>query len=242
MKTDRNTVDKVHRLYEKDGEPSLRMFGLSCHLPTLTLVGDTKHKMIHLQPFFAALAKALTELYFPIAVIDGATDFGVMRLFGEAHERMQKKLAAVIGVTLRTAVEEEMIPLEPHLSHAYLTQGNKGEWRAAVPVMEKVRSVITGEEPSALLAVGGGPVTLLHMREHARAGVPLYVLLGSGRLPQGFIEAQKEVPDPDYRYSLEEHKYLLSKKLTILDSADSERAIDTIVKSLHPSKQGRTSL
>jgi hypothetical protein len=76
------------------------------------------------------------------------------------------------------------------------------------------------------------------MHEHAQAGVPLYVLLGSGLLPQGFVEAGKEFPDPTYPYSIEEHKHLLSSGLvTILDLVDAHQAIDTLIKSLSRPEQ-----
>jgi hypothetical protein len=233
---DQQKATKIHMLYQEHGEPSLGMFGLDRHIPTLTLVGDTKYKepdMVLLGPFFKKLVEALMRLNFPIAVIDGATDFGVMKLFGNACEQSKKKPAAVIGVTLRAAVEEEKMPLEPHHSHIFLAQGKRGEWAAAVPVMEKIRAVVTGEQPSVLLAVGGGAVTLRHMYEHAQAGVPLYVLLGSGLLPQGFVEAQKSFPDPGYPYSIEEHKHLLSSGLVkLLRLSETHQAIDTLKKGL----------
>ena len=213
------------------------MFDLTCHLPTLTLVGDTKYKepdMVSLQPFFTDLARALTEQDIHVVVIDGATDFGVMRLFNNACEKIGRQPTALVGVTLQVAVEKEEMPLGSHHSHVLLTPGGSKEWAATVPWMQRVRSTVAGgEKPSVLLAVGGGPVTLRHMREHAAAKVPLYVLLGSGLLSQGFVEARKDIPDPTYPFSIDEHKHLLSKSsLTLLDLTNPHRAIDELMKGL----------
>lgn len=226
----------LKRFRLNEGELSLDMFGLDEHVSTLTLVGDTKYtepEMEKLRPFFRSLVTALTQQSFPIVVIDGATNFGVMKLFGEACEEKQPR--ALIGVTLRAAIEEEKMQLAPHHSHILLTPGRRGEWSTEVPFLEKVRSTLAGKKPSALLAVGGGVVTLLEMEQHAQKSVPLYVLLGSGSLPQGFIEAKKEFPDPAYPFSIEKHKSLLSTNLVnLLDLADMYRTVDTLVKSLMP--------
>jgi len=234
------SVPKVHIVNEEE-ELSLDLFGLNCYLPTLTLVGDTKYKepdMELLRPFFIDLAWALTKQDMRVAVIDGATDFGVMRLFNEACEQIGNQPTALIGVTLQTAVEKEEMPLGSHHSHILLTPGGTREWAAVVPWMRQVQSIVTGgKKPSALLAVGGGAITLRHMREHAAAEIPLYVLLGSGLLSQGFVEARKDIPDPMYPFPIDEHKHLLSNSsLTLLDLTSPRQAIDEIMKSLYDTK------
>lgn len=233
---------------DQEEQISLEMFGLRDHIPTLTLVGDTKYKepeMKKLQPFFKQLAEAVTQPELPTAIIDGATNFGVMRLFGEAFgkvwEQRDEEPTPLIGATLRVAIEEDRMPLEPHHSHIFLTPGTHKEWTKAVPWIRRVQIAITGKKPSALLAVGGGLVTLQHMREHAIAGIPLYVLRGSGDLAQGFVEAQKDEDkrDPAYPYAIDQHICLLKDaKVFLLDLANPQEAIDQLKGALYKAESG----
>jgi SLOG in TRPM, prokaryote len=235
-----HVVPKEHVVH-KEEELSLGMFGLKRHLPTLTLVGDTKYNesdMRRLRSFFSALAEALTQQDFPVAVIDGATNFGVMRLFGDVCEEIGKRPEALIGVTLRVAVKDENMQPEPHHSDVILIPGDREEWIAEVPWIQRVQSVVSGGKPSVLLAVGGGLVTLRHMQAHASVGVPLYVLLDDGPLSWGFVQARNGISDPEYRFSIDEHKNLLAtSSVTFLDPANSQGAINKLMERLYKTRQ-----
>jgi hypothetical protein len=61
-------------------------------------------------------------------------------------------------------------------------------------------------------------------------------------LPQGFVEAKKFFPDPSYPYSLDEHKYLLSKggsSVTLLDIDDIHQAVETLMQEIKKQKRER---
>jgi SLOG in TRPM, prokaryote len=199
---------------------TLDTFGMERPLPTLILSGNASRLPDELQqslpPFFDLLAQALVER--PMVVINGGSNRGVIRLLGEAFARNGRRPERYIGVALHPYFERKGTEaFETQHTHLLLTPDP--EWGSEVPYMGQARAVVTGQtlhsaqkKPAVLLLVDGGKVALEDMREHAQAGVPICVLLGSGILPECMAEAQSG-KNEHAGYSLQPHKALLATHL-----------------------------
>jgi SLOG in TRPM, prokaryote len=147
------------------------MFGLTDTHPILLLNGKaskwtTEEHRASLWPFFTELALAITNVdinYGPI-VMTGATRYGIIQMFGEACEHIERYPKALIGITPQYFVDEEQIKLEEHHSHIVLTSGNN--WEEAIPMMKYIRNLIANNKPAVLLAIDGGENTLKEMLAH----------------------------------------------------------------------------
>lgn len=123
--------------------------------------------------------------------VTGATDAGVFTLLGRAAEAAGRPPPAPwIGVAPLDLVrwpggpprpEAETHPLEPHHSHFVLVEGD--EWGDETPAQLAVTAALgAGGAPSAVVIAGGGAIARGEIVGHARAGRPILVLRGSGRL------------------------------------------------------------
>jgi hypothetical protein len=220
-------------LYQGPGEVQRHC---GTNFPTLILSGNAsslgQEQTRAITTFFEHLAAGLGYLAGRYAILDGGTDKGVIHLLGDALERTGTLPERYIGVFPRFYYDKHPDRVEPHHTHIFLTDGEFGE---EVPVMGQIRQAICRPAHTCLLLVDGGRIALLDMAEHARADIPLYVLLGSGILPQGFADAQAGNPHP---YPLESHRALLATGLVrFVSMAHTVRSVVEIVSLL--SGEGR---
>ena len=122
--------------------------------------------------------------------VTGATDAGIFTLLGRAAEAAGKLPAPWIGVAplglvtwpgRSPAGDRELVPLERHHSHFVLVEGD--EWGDETPALLALAGALGGDgAPTAAVIAGGGAVARTEAMGHARAGRPIVVLGGSGRL------------------------------------------------------------
>src|SRR5437588_2802298 len=129
--------------------------------------------------------------------VTGATDAGVFSLLGQAAEALAPRTprAPWIGVAPLGLVtwpghpsSTDAVPLERHHSHFALVEGDK--WGNETRALLALTSAL-GERgaPSAAVIAGGGAMTRREAAGHARAGRPIIVLGGSGRLADELARA-----------------------------------------------------
>lgn len=168
---------------------ALSQLGLNRKRPTLVLVGGaggiSQDDMSRLQRLFveeiAPMAQALG-----LAVIDGGTDAGVMRLMGQARTEIGGTFP-LIGVAASGTVVLPDVPasnpdaasLEPNHSHFVLVPGSN--WGDESPWLSQIANVLSEGCPSLTIAINGGEITLQDVFHSVQAGRPVVTVEGSGR-------------------------------------------------------------
>lgn len=141
-----------------------------------------------------------------LAVIDGGTDAGVMRLMGQSRRKRQATFP-LIGVAPVNLVKypgyenPDGYDLESGHSHFILTPD--GEWGDETDTMVQFTSVLTnkGKMPGVVLVINGGAIVRQEVYRLAvteRLRFPVLVLEGSGRFADTLAQAYKTgVSDDD---------------------------------------------
>jgi hypothetical protein len=111
-------------------------------------------------------------------IVTGGTDAGVIRLVGRASVGRTR----LIGVVPQGAIEASKgdVELEQHHDHVVLATGEA--WGDETPELERIVSAITDGQPMVGILLGGGEVSLREVQGQLRAGHPVIVVAGSGRL------------------------------------------------------------
>lgn len=168
---------------------ALHNLGLSNKLPTLVLVGGasgiSEADMTHLQRLFVEeIAPIAQELR--VAVVDGGTDAGIMRLIGQARTKIGATFP-LIGVAAYGTVilpdapppSSEAAPLESNHTHFVLVPGSN--WGDESPWLARLASVLSEGFPSVTLVINGGEITFQDVSQSLQADRPVIALDGSGR-------------------------------------------------------------
>jgi hypothetical protein len=127
-----------------------------------------------------------------LTVVTGGTDAGIFSLFGQALG--DDRTAPCIGVVPAGRVtwperaspadrgpeDEELVPLEPHHSHFLLVAGD--EWGAETEAMLSLADALGADCASLAVLAGGGAGSRREILGHVRAGRPVIILAGTGRL------------------------------------------------------------
>lgn len=124
-------------------------------------------------------------------VVDGGTDIGVMRLTGRARDGFPLLGVAVEQTVVlpgRTAGPGPAAPLEPHHTHFLLVPGTR--WGQETPWLAETASVVAGAAPSVTLLINGGDIAAEDVGHSVRAGRPVLVLAGTGRLADRIAAAR----------------------------------------------------
>ena len=167
----------------------LPKLGFQNRYPTLVLVGGaggiSEADMCRLQQLFAEfLVPTLQNL--GVAVVDGGTDAGIMRLIGQTRNQINATFP-LIGVAAIGTVQRPNLPpvnpdaalLEPNHSHIVLVPGN--QWGDESPWIAAVANVLSEGCPTLTLVINGGNITWVDLRYSVEAGRPIVALAGSGR-------------------------------------------------------------
>ncbi len=168
---------------------ALSQVGLHHKRPTLVLVGGaggiSQDDMNHLQRLFvqeiAPIAQALG-----LAVIDGGTDAGVMRLMGQARTEIGGTFPLIGVAAVGTVILPDVPPpspeaaaLEPNHSHFVLVPGSN--WGDESSWIAHIASVVSEGCPSLTLVINGGEITLQDVGHSVQVGRAVVTVDGSGR-------------------------------------------------------------
>jgi hypothetical protein len=172
--------------------------------PVLVLVGGAG-RMSH--EHLGQIAEVLARQVVPVlgrlgaAVVDGATDSGVMRMMGEARSAAGADFP-LVGVAAEgtvsafpPATRAKAANIEPHHSHVILVPGNS--WGDESPWLANVAAVLAGTSPSVTLVVNGGEITYHDINRSLERHRPVVVLAGTGRAADAIAAAaDRDGEDP----------------------------------------------
>ena len=130
-----------------------------------------------------------------VTVLSGGTDAGVFAVLGSALGDRDGQAVGVVPDGCVTwpgrAADGDRVALEPHHTRAVLVAGS--EWGDETAMMLGLAATLSATVPAVVIVAGGGEVTRREVLGHARAGRPLVLLRGSGRLADELAAA----PDLD---------------------------------------------
>jgi hypothetical protein len=172
-----------------------------------------------------------------LTVVTGGTDAGIFSLFGQALG--DGRTAPCIGVVPAGRVTwperpspgdrgpeaEELVPLEPHHSHFLLVAGD--EWSAETEAMLSLADALGADCTSLAVLAGGGAGSRREILGHVRAGRPVIVLAGTGRLADQLagVIAGGSPSDP------ETAEIASTDLITVVDSAEPSSTLAQLVRA-----------
>ncbi len=191
-----NAARAVHVRDEVDSDTLLS--AIAVDLPRALIVitggagGMSEEEIERMRPLFVdGLAYLASQKH--IAILDGGTDSGVMRLAGEGAARYYLT-APLIGVCPAAQVTwpghsnpEAVTSLEPHHSHFVLTAGK--EFGTESETIYAIADALDKQIPSVALLVNGGAITYDEARRNAEQDREIIVLKGSGRAADAIAAA-----------------------------------------------------
>lgn len=167
-------------------DAALDQLGLRPPRPTLVLIGGAARMsaddLDRLRPLFTdAIAPVVAAV--EGQVLDGGTDYGVMRLMGEARD------IAAAGFPLVGIVPEGLVDLsgarasakarlEPHHTHFLVVPGEA--WGDESRWFDEVATRLCADLPSVTLLVNGGALARRELERSIALGRPALVVEGSG--------------------------------------------------------------
>jgi hypothetical protein len=161
-----------------------------------------------LEPLLAELAAYAVA--HNLAVIDGGTSSGAMRLLGEVRTARGSDFP-LIGVAPlgkvawgnRSPSEGGDTPLDANHSGFVLVEAD--EWGGEVYTLAAVAHVLAGEGPKLEVLINGGAVSRHDVQSYLRMGGHVMVIEGSGRFADEVASALRhgQGSDPDIRAILE---------------------------------------
>lgn len=170
---------------------AIAALGIPRPRPVIVLIGGAG-KMPETDATTAA--EVIEKAVVPVAVergatlVDGGTDAGIMRHAGRARANGGSSfslvgVAAVGTVSFpgNTATREDPAPLQSDHSHFVLVPGS--EWGAESPWLPRVAAAIAEKQrPVVTVLINGGAVSAGDVRMSLKAGFPVAVVRGTGRL------------------------------------------------------------
>lgn len=188
-----------------DGDGLLRSLGVPRARGSLIVNGSTERddssgsSMAEVMAGVASVAVADG-----LTVVTGATDAGIFSMLGA---EMSGATAPLIGVAPRDLVTwidhdpggPDQEQLESHHSHFVLVEGSR--WGDETGTMLALADALGRWGPSAAVLCGGGEGARVEVLGHVRAGRPIVVLAGSGRLADGLAAALDGTVSADHSIS-----------------------------------------
>jgi len=158
---------------------ALRRLGLGTPRPVVALVGGAAGLTDgeRLRGLFA-------EELVPVvrrcgaAIVDGATDAGVVALVGRAYGDDAAAAFPLVGVAVDALVPAEAA-IEPNHTHLILVPGSA--WGDETPWLARVAGALAGPCPSVTVLVEGGEIALTDVEASVAAGRRVVVVDGTGR-------------------------------------------------------------
>lgn len=177
---------------ERVGElpQALQRLGLPQSRPTLVVIGGAagldEAMRRRLRPLFTDGAAPAVEAADAV-MIDGGTDAGVARLAGAARAASGFAFP-LLGIAPQGLVQvpgnredtASGMALEPHHSHFLLVPGEA--WGEESPWLDRAAGLLAESAPQVTLLVNGGAISRRDLDLSLRAGRPVLVIRGSGRL------------------------------------------------------------
>ncbi len=186
----------VHVAAGNELPTALQEIGLEPPRRVLVLVGGAgklpEDTAARLHPFFDSVLVPLAADE-GVAVIDGGTDAGIMRLMGLARRR--NPAFDLIGVAAAGTVilpgtapsSRNAALLEPNHSHFVLVPGDT--WGAEVPWISRVATTLAADLPSVTVLINGGEIAWQDVQASLQAGRRVLVVSGSGRTADVLVAA-----------------------------------------------------
>jgi hypothetical protein len=169
---------------------ALRRLGLGTPRPVVALVGGAAglEHAERLQGLFAdELVPAVRRC--GAAIVDGATDAGVVALVGRAHADDDVAAFPLVGVAVDSLVPAEAA-VEPHHTHLILVPGS--EWGDETPWLARVAGALAGPCPSVTVLVEGGDIAVTDVEASVAAGRRVVVVDGTGRAADALAGGVRE--------------------------------------------------
>ena len=181
---------------------ALDVLGLHPPRPTVVVVGGAagleEALMDGLRPVFAVGVAPVMEKYRAVGV-DGGTQSGVMRLFGEGRAATQATFPLVgvaasglVKLPQEQAFRQAETVLEPNHTHFVIVPGN--EWGAEAPWIAWTATVLAGAAPSITVLANGGQIAYSDVQRSVATGRPVVVIADSGRTADVFVGALAGAP------------------------------------------------
>ena len=182
--TDCVRLDDVGEIHD-----ALEALGVRPPRPVVVVVGGagglSGTDLDRLRPVFSTgLVPVLEER--GAAGIDGGTNAGVMRLFGEARAEALASfplIGVAAGGTVRVPdvlkAPDDAADLDPHHTHFILVPGH--EWGAEAPWIARIATELSGTALAVTVLVNGGEIAYADIRRSVEAGRPVVTVAGSGR-------------------------------------------------------------
>jgi hypothetical protein len=181
-------VTHAHELLD-----ALDALGLNPPRPTVVVVGGAAGlEEAHTDSLRAVFAVGIAPVMESCRAIgvDGGTQSGVMRLFGEAHAATRATFP-LVGVVAAGTVQLPQ-ELEPNHTHFVIAPGE--EWGAEAEWIARTATVLAGGAGSVTVLVNGGEIAYSDVQRSVEAGRPVFVVAGSGRTADVFADALAGVP------------------------------------------------
>ena len=200
--TDGRSAPAVHVTEANEVRGALDVLGLHPPRPTVVVVGGAagleEAHMCRLRAVFAVGIAPVLDKYRAVGV-DGGTRFGVMRMFGEARAATQHSFP-LVGVLAAGTVK---LPqqggsrsvetlLEPNHTHFVFVPGR--DWGEESPWIARTATVLAEVAGSVTVLVNGGEIAYSDVQRSVEAGRPVFVVAGSGRTADVFVDALAGAP------------------------------------------------
>ena len=188
--TDTNPADMVNALGLKPPKAVIVLSGGAGHLED-----ELKPRLTQL--FSRGIARVATNT--EALIIDGGTQSGVMAIMGRgvADRGRQISLLGVAPAGLVTypadGTARAGTPLDPNHSHFVLVDSD--EWGGETETMYDLAATLAQDVPVVTVLVNGGSISRQEVLRSVRAGWPVVVLAGSGRLADEIARLWQEKPD-----------------------------------------------
>ena len=207
IKLNHATTQIVEVNHENDLPRILSELSIEVSRPTLVLVGGaSKLSTEDFQKVEALFVNVLAPLAqeLGLAVVDGGTDAGIMRLIGKARAALGGTFP-LIGVAPVGLVDlpdqpapcDDSAPLEENHTHCLLIPGN--QWGDESPWIAKVASRLAENSPSMAILINGGEVTWKDAQSNVAVERTVVVIDGSGRTADILADAIAGDPVTDQR-------------------------------------------
>lgn len=177
-----------------DGDTLLRLLEVPAPRGSLIVNGTTAPLGDGLDGLDDVLARGVAGVAVAdgLTVVTGATDAGIFSLLGAAMADATAPLIGVAPLGLvtwpdRLPAGADLEPLEGHHSHFVLVEGH--EWGDETATMLALADALGRRAPAAAVLCGGGTVARNETVGHVRAGRPVVVMAGSGRLADDLAAA-----------------------------------------------------